>query len=78
MAARTVPDDRLLIETDGPYLTPVPHRGQRNEPAHVVKVAESLAELRNVSLDAVARITTTNAARLFRLATLPGAAHAGG
>jgi TatD DNase family protein len=76
MAARTVPDDRLLIETDGPYLAPVPHRGHRNEPAYVVKVAESLAELRNVSLEALARITTANAARLFHLATLPGAAHA--
>jgi TatD DNase family protein len=75
MAARTVPDDRLLIETDGPYLAPVPHRGQRNEPAYVVKVAESLAELRNVPLDALARITTANAARLFRFATRPGAAH---
>jgi TatD DNase family protein len=75
-AARTVPDDRLLIETDGPYLAPVPYRGQRNEPAFVARVAECLAALRNVPLGAVARITSANAARLFRLATFPLAASA--
>jgi TatD DNase family protein len=76
-AARTVPDDRLLIETDGPYLAPIPHRGQRNEPAFVVKVAECLAALRDVPLDSVARLTSANAARLFRRAAFrlePGAA----
>jgi len=66
-AARTVPDDRLLIETDGPYLAPVPHRGQRNEPAFVALVAECLASLRGVPPDAVARATSANAARLFKL-----------
>ncbi len=77
MAARTVPDDRLLIETDGPYLAPVPHRGQRNEPAFVAEVAASLAALRGAPLDTVARLTSANAARLFRLATLPAATRVG-
>lgn len=65
--AREVPLDRLLIETDCPYLTPVPYRGKRNEPAYVVEVARCLAELRELSLDEVARITSTNFAKLFRV-----------
>ncbi len=61
------PADRLLIETDSPYLAPVPHRGKRNEPAFVVDVARAVAALRGDSLDAVAQVTTANANRLYRL-----------
>ena len=69
--AESVPQDRLLIETDCPYLTPVPYRGKRNEPAYVVEVARCLAELREISLDEVGEITTANFARLFGLALPP-------
>lgn len=65
--ARQVPLDHLLIETDCPYLTPVPYRGKRNEPAYVVEVARCLAELRGMSLDELGNITTENFARLFDL-----------
>lgn len=67
-AVRIVPADRLLVETDCPFLAPVPHRGKRNEPAHVVETARTVAELRGISLDEVARATTENARRLFRIA----------
>jgi TatD DNase family protein len=67
---RTVPMDRILIETDCPYLTPVPHRGKRNEPANVRLVAEKIADIKAASepvgLDDIARITSDNARRLFR------------
>ncbi|MEO7971682.1 MAG: TatD family hydrolase, partial [bacterium] len=65
--ARSVPQDHLLIETDCPYLTPVPYRGKRNEPAYVVEVARCLAELREISLAEVGEITSANFARLFGL-----------
>jgi TatD DNase family protein len=68
VAAR-IPLDRLLIETDAPYLTPAPHRGKRNEPAYVALVAERLAALRQISLDVFAATTTANAIRLFALPT---------
>ncbi|MGC9346851.1 MAG: TatD family hydrolase [Anaerolineae bacterium] len=64
--ARRVHLDRLLLETDGPYLTPVPHRGKRNEPAYVSFVAERIAELRDVSIDLLDRATTHNAQTLFK------------
>jgi len=70
--ALRVPLNHLLIETDCPYLTPVPYRGKRNEPAYVVEVARSLAELRVLSLDEIGNITATNFARLFGLALPPG------
>ena len=65
--ATEVPLDRLLIETDCPYLSPVPYRGTRNEPAYVVEVAKCLAELRGVSLEEMGRITAENFAGLFKL-----------
>jgi TatD DNase family protein len=66
-AARIVPADRLLVETDAPFLAPIPYRGRRNEPALVVQTAAVLAEVRGESLDELARTTTANARRLFRL-----------
>lgn len=65
--AKAVPFDKLLIETDAPYLAPVPFRGKRNEPAYVKYVAEEVAKQRNISYEEVARQTTANANRLFRL-----------
>ncbi|WP_214763086.1 MULTISPECIES: TatD family hydrolase [Exiguobacterium] len=65
--AQHVPLDRLLVETDCPYLTPTPFRGKRNEPAYVTYVAEEIASLRDMSYDALAEATTANAKRLFRL-----------
>lgn len=62
-----VPEDRILIETDSPYLAPVPMRGNRNEPAYVVHVAKQLAELRGCSLESMAKTTATNARTLFAL-----------
>ncbi len=66
-SAQMVPRDRLLIETDCPFLAPVPMRGKRNEPAYVKYVAEQVAQLRNVSLEELAHVTTENACRLFKL-----------
>ena len=64
--ARTVPLERVLIETDSPYLAPVPHRGKTNEPGWVRHVAEEIARLRGISLEAVAEATTANFFRLFK------------
>lgn len=69
-SALVVPDDRLLVETDCPYLAPVPWRGKRNEPSYVVRVAQKLAELREQSPEALARQTTINACTLFNLPSL--------
>jgi TatD DNase family protein len=63
--AQTIPVDRLLVETDAPYLAPVPVRGKRNEPAFVVHTAACLAEIRGSSPEAVEQLTTENARRLF-------------
>ena len=64
--ARIVPLDRLLIETDSPFLAPVPHRGRRNEPAHVVRVAEAIAELRGDTPAAIGEAALDNFRRLFK------------
>lgn len=63
--AEHVPLDRLLVETDAPFLTPHPYRGKRNEPAYVKLVAEKIAELRGISYESLAKATTENAEKLF-------------
>jgi TatD DNase family protein len=65
--AAWAPPDRILVETDSPYLSPVPFRGKRNEPSHVRLIAERIAALRGIGLAELAAITTGNAERLFRL-----------
>jgi TatD DNase family protein len=66
-AAPMVPDDRVMVETDAPYLAPEPYRGKRNEPAYVRRTLEALATLRGVDADHLAMITSENARQLFRL-----------
>ena len=63
--AKNVPQDKMLIETDSPYLAPVPFRGKSNQPAYVVHVAEKIAELRDIELEKVAELTTENYFNLF-------------
>jgi len=65
-AARLAPADRILVETDAPYLAPVPHRGKRNEPAFVLHTIRKLAEIRGVSEEEIARQTSENFERLCR------------
>ncbi len=65
--AKAVPLDRLLIETDCPYLAPHPYRGKRNEPSYVRLVAEQIADLKEVSFEEVAKVTTEHANRLFKI-----------
>jgi|SRR5579885_1606164 TatD DNase family protein len=69
--AKQVPLDRILIETDAPYLAPVPHRGKSNEPAYVRHTAEYIANLRNITIDEFAEQTTQNFFRLFKGAVRP-------
>ena len=66
-AAAFAPPDRILLETDAPYLAPIPHRGQRNEPAFVAQTLEALARVRGTSIERAAEMTTRNAFSLFRL-----------
>jgi TatD DNase family protein len=66
--ARDVPADRLLVETDAPYLAPVPHRGKRNEPAWTAHTAAVLAEVREMPVDGLAELTTANFRKLFKKA----------
>jgi TatD DNase family protein len=68
--ARLVPLDRLLIETDSPYLAPVPHRGKTNMPAYVTWVAAEIARLKGLPVEAVASATSANFERLFPLARI--------
>jgi TatD DNase family protein len=77
-ALALVPDDRLLVETDAPYLAPVPHRGKRNEPAFVAATAARLAELRGVAVERVAEWTSANARRLFKVGSIGGPRPAAG
>jgi TatD DNase family protein len=70
--AQRVPLDRLLIETDSPYLAPVPHRGRKNEPRFVGHVAAQIAELRGLPVEALAEITSTNFFALFKGAAAVG------
>ncbi len=70
-AAAEVPADRLLIETDAPYLAPTPKRGRRNEPAYLPHTAAVVAAVRNVSVSSLCATTTHNARELFRCAPLP-------
>jgi TatD DNase family protein len=79
--ASAIPLDRLLIETDSPFLAPVPHRGHRNEPAHVAEVARTIANVRNLPPDEIAGVTAENFRRFFAIApnrnrepTVPGGA----
>ncbi len=69
-AAPTIPDDRVMVETDSPYLAPEPYRGKRNEPAYVVKTLDALAQLRNVDVAAMGAQVIANASQLFRLGTI--------
>ena len=68
--AQRVPLERILIETDSPYLAPVPHRGKLNQPAYVKHVAAEIALLRGISIDEVGRSTTENFTRLFKLKSM--------
>ncbi len=70
-AAKEVPLDRILIETDSPFLAPQPYRGKRNEPAYVAEVARTLANVRNLSPEEFAASTSANFRRFFRLARPP-------
>jgi TatD DNase family protein len=62
-----IPNEKLLIETDGPYLTPMPHRGERNEPLYTILVAKKMAELLEIPLEKIEKITTQNAMKLFNI-----------
>lgn len=64
-AAKETPLDKILIETDSPFLAPIPHRGKRNEPKYVKHVAEEIARIKEISVEEVANITTRNAKKLF-------------
>ena len=72
-AVRAVPANRILVETDSPYLAPVPHRGKRNEPSYVTHVAAKLAQMRGVSVEQIERETTENAIRCFGMRVDPAA-----
>jgi len=74
---RDVPLDRLLVETDAPYLAPVPYRGKRNEPAYVAATAAAVAALKGIQPDALAEATTHNFFRLFRKAARPASIQSG-
>ena len=64
---KNIPLERIVLETDSPYLTPVPHRGKRNESSYIPYIAEKLAQQKETAIEEVAQITTANAKRLFRI-----------
>jgi TatD DNase family protein len=64
---KEIPTDRLLLETDAPFLAPVPYRGKRNESSYLVETASKVAEIHNLSMEEIARITSANAEQMFRL-----------
>ena len=64
---RKVPLERILLETDSPYLPPVPHRGERNESAYIPLIAAKIAQVKDITIEEVALATTQNAEKLFRL-----------
>lgn len=67
MLVKATPIDKLLLETDSPFLTPVPFRGQRNEPANLIRVAKTVSEIHKIALEDVAAVTSGNALKLFRV-----------
>ncbi len=67
----SIPLDKMVLETDAPYLTPVPHRGQRNESAYIPLVAERIATIKNITIEKVAKITTANVLDLFKNPAIP-------
>jgi len=69
VVAKKLPIEKILVETDSPYLAPVPYRGKSNQPAYVKHVAEHVAELRNVRLEEIGEVTTENFFNLFKTAT---------
>ena len=71
--ARDLPEDRLLVETDAPFLAPVPHRGKTNEPSFVVHTAQCLATVRDMPMERLERVTTDNFYRLFNKIDRPPA-----
>ena len=66
-SVKHIPLDHILLETDAPYLTPVPYRGKRNESSYIPHIAEKIAELKGIGIDEVAETTTENACRLFHI-----------
>jgi len=64
---RFIPIDKILLETDAPYITPIPYRGKRNEPIYIAEVAKKLGEIKELPLETVAQGTTENARKLFRI-----------
>ncbi|MEZ4845711.1 MAG: TatD family hydrolase [Bdellovibrionota bacterium] len=65
-AVKSVPMDRMLVETDAPFLAPIPYRGKRNEPSYMVETARTIAAVKGISLEEVAIATTANAKKLFK------------
>ena len=67
LAAEVVPEDRILLETDSPYMAPVPYRGKRNDSSKIALVAEELAAIKQISVEEVLRITNENGRRLYNI-----------
>ena len=68
---KDIPLERIVLETDSPYLTPVPHRGKRNESAYIPLIASRLAQIKGIDISEVEEVTTRNAERLFGLQNIP-------